>query len=70
MAEEKTEFEVPTIEVSNYSTKYLQLVITDKEKAVKVFIDPCSVDGLIKKLQSVKLEMEVLSEKAASRANY
>lgn len=70
MLEEKTEFEVPKIEVSNYSTKYLQLLITDKEKAVKVFIDPCSVDGLIKKLQSVKLDMEESAEKSDSRANY
>ncbi len=70
MEEKISEFEVPSIEVSNFATKYLQIKIIDKEKIVKVFINPCSVDELIEKLQSVKLEMQVLADKADSRANF
>ena len=70
MSKKKIEIEVPTIEVSNFATKYLQLTITNEETTVEVFIDPGSVDGLIKRLHSVKLEMKVLDSKASSRANF
>ncbi|HEY5592134.1 MAG TPA: hypothetical protein VIK55_14105 [Paludibacter sp.] len=70
MSEKKIELKIPTIEVSNYGTKYLKLTITDNKTTVNVFIDPNEIEGLTKKIQSTTLEMKVLEAKESSIANY